>query len=583
MKRIIALILALVMTMALVACGGDKPTSSTPTDPSSPTQSSKPTEPGNPAASTPAEKPAEDPDAWKYGGDLVIGTANQPTIIDPHQNNGTLGNVYLALHVYESFGIQDHNGKFYGQVFDVEESADGLTVKCTLRDRQFSNGDKITIEDARASFERAVALQTESGYDKVWKDVTVTWEGNTVTFTMPVYNINFLSSLCSTSSYYKIMPKEICDKYPVTGGEVQPNGLIKAGTANKIDDVKDVIGSGPYMLTSFTDFESVMSRNENYEVINNEDALGVAAPAKQYMDTITIKVNTDAGSRTAATMAGDYHIGSVSSEMRETAKTMGVKFADAGTTWTHGIFFNLSPENAGSPVEDVNVRKAIRACLDLDAIMLSVVGGDQSRIKDLEPYAVVKESAAYASTKMEDSGEWNIKDQAKAKEYLAKSNYKGEEIVYLVNSGGGAFYKAAMAAIPSMEAIGLKVNLWVVDTGSHGATRKDPGAGHDIGCWEVQKRTDNPVLHSTFVTGSQGWWSSPAKDAAIATMKSTPTGSPESVKAYNDYLDAVIDECPYILFGHPMGLLAVRENVEVNTVGQVNYYYWNTYFNDNKK
>ncbi len=580
MKRALALILALVMTMALVACGGDKPTSSTPTttDPATSTPTTT-----DPATSTPAEKPAEDPDAWKYGGDLIIGTGNQATIIDPHQNNGTLGNVYIALHVYESFGIQDHNGKFYGQVFDVEESADGLTVKCTLRDRQFSNGDKITIEDAKASFERAAALQTETGYDEMWKDVTVTWEGNTVTFTMPTYNINFMNKLCSTSSYYKIMPKEICDKYPVTGGEVQSNGLVKGGTADKIDDVKDVIGSGPYMLTSFTDYESVLSRNENYQIINNEDAIGVAAPAKQYLDTITFKVNADASSRSAATMVGEYHIGSVTSDMRETAKTMGVKFADAGTSWTHGIFFNLSPENAGSPVEDVNVRKAIRACLDVDAIMLSVVGGDKDRVKELEPYAVVKESAAYASTKMEDSGEWNIKNMDKAKEYLAKSNYKGEEIVYLVNSGEGAFYKAAMAAIPSMEAIGLKVNLWVVDTGSHGATRKDPGAGHDIGCWEVQKRTDNPVLHSTFVTGSQGWWSSDAKDAAIAIMKSTPTGSPESVAAYNDYLDAVIEECPYILFGHPMGLLAVRENVETNTVGQVNYYYWNTYFNDNKK
>ena len=43
MKRTLALILALVMTMALVACGGDKPTS-TPTNPSTP---STPTEPGN--------------------------------------------------------------------------------------------------------------------------------------------------------------------------------------------------------------------------------------------------------------------------------------------------------------------------------------------------------------------------------------------------------------------------------------------------------------------------------------------------------------------------------------------------------
>ena len=116
----------------------------------------------------------------------------------------------------------------------------------------------------------------------------------------------------------------------------------------------------------------------------------------------------------------------------------------------------------------------------------------------------------------------------------------------------------------------------------HGAIRKDPAAGHDIGCWEVQKREDNPVLHSTYVTGTQGWWSSPAKDAAIKIMQSTPTGSPESVAAYNDYLDAVIEECPYILFGHPKGLLAVRENVEPNTVGQKNYYYWNTYFTDNQ-
>jgi len=84
------------------------------------------------------------------------------------------------------------------------------------------------------------------------------------------------------------------------------------------------------------------------------------------------------------------------------------------------------------------------------------------------------------------------------------------------------------------------------------------GQGHDIGCWEVQK---NAVLQSTFVTGTQGWWSGPAKDAGIKTMQTTPTGSAESVAAYNDYLDAVIAECPYILFGHPIGQPAVHENV----------------------
>ena len=572
------------MTMALVACGGDKPTS-TPTTPGTPSAPSTPAEPGKPAEpSKPAEpeKPV-DPDAWKYGGELIIGTSNAWTSFDPHQQTQSgLGNKYSILHYTEGMVVKDINGKIYPQICDLEESADGLTLKFTLRERYFSNGEKITIEDVDASIRRGAALHVESTFDKYWSGATYKVEGNTIIISTETYNINLLSALSSDGTVYKILPKAICDKYPVTGGEMQPCGLVRGGTAPIIDKIEDAIGSGPYKITAWRDEEFNLGRNEKYVPIVNEDAVGVAKEAKCYLDTVTFKLNPDAGSRSAATMAGEYHIGSVSSDLKETAKTMGVKFADAGTTWTHGIFFNLSEYNTDSPVYDVNVRKAIRAILDPEAILLSVVSGDKDRIKPLEPYAVVKESVAYASTKMEDSGEWNIKDPVKAKEYLAKSNYKGEEIVYLVNSGGGNFYKAAMAAIPAMESIGLKVNLWVVDTGSHGGIRKDPKGGHDIGCWEVQKNVEKPVLHGTFDTGTQGWWSSPAKDAAIAIMQTTPTGSPESVKAYNDYLDAVIDECPYILFGHPMGQLAQRENVERNTVGQMNYYYWNSYFTDNQ-
>jgi ABC-type transport system substrate-binding protein len=183
-----------------------------------------------------------------------------------------------------------------------------------------------------------------------------------------------------------------------------------------------------------------------------------------------------------------------------------------------------------------------------------------------------------------DSGEWNVKDKAKAEAYVKAANYDGTPIVYLTNATTtGAFYKAAMAIIPAMESIGLKVELMAVDAGSHGALRKDPKTGHDIGCWEVQKNTENPVLHSTFVTGTQGWWSSPARDAAIEIMKTTPTGSPESVKAYEQYTQAVIDECPYILFGNGTGSEWTQANVVKDTTGQMNYYYWNTYFTENPR
>ena len=586
MKRTIALILALVMTMALVACGGDKPTSSTPSNPSTSTPGTT-----NPSTSTPGtDKPAEPTltkaeqlkkdNADKYGGDMIIGSGGACPTMDPHNDNA--GSLYATRplnHVFESFIMLDANGKFYPQVMDYEFSADGKTMKFTLRDRQFSTGEKITMEDVEASFRRFIAsyYTTQSGYDKNWKGTTVTFEGDTVTFQSEEFNIN-LNMFFGGASLLKIMPKEICEKYSWTGGNYdETNGLTWGAECKEINDPKDLIGSGPYCVKSWDgDTDIVLVRNENYqiEVEGNEDAIGVAAPRMAYADTITISYNGDAASRTAAMMAGEYAMSDVQAAMWDTALGMGLKQWDAGTTWTHGIFFNLHESNADSPIANVNVRKAIRAVVDSNAALLAAGGGRQERVV-LEPYAVRKEAAAYATTMMEDN-EYNIHDVAKAKEYLAAAGYNGEPIVYLTHASGN-FYNVAMAVIPMMESAGMKVELMAVDNGSHTAMRKDPATGHDIGCWEVQKQDANPVLHSTFVTGTQGWWSSPAKDAAIAVMKTTPTGSPESVKAYGDYLQAVVDEVPYILFGHLVGYTWSQSDVMYNCGGSTSYY-WNHYY-----
>jgi ABC-type transport system substrate-binding protein len=358
---------------------------------------------------------------------------------------------------------------------------------------------------------------------------------------------------------------------------------VKGGTLTVMSDTKDVIGSGPYTLQSYSESEVVFARNENYQPIKNEGAVGVAAEAKCYLDTITVQLNTDAASRTAATMTGEYDIGSISSDMVQTALTMGVKKFTTGTAWTHAIFFNLHESNADSPIYDVNVRKAIRAAIDCKAVMLSILSGDESRI-NLDPYPIVKEVTAYNTTIMEDCGEWNNPNLELAKEYLKKANYDGTPLVYLTNATG-AFYKACMAVVPMMESIGLKVEVMAVDGGSHGALRKDPATGHDIGAWETQKQFINPVMQTSFVNnvGSTGWWSNPIKTEALKIMNSTPTGSPESVAAYKDFMQAVVDDVPYIAFGFPTGIGYCRENVQRGAVGKDTFYYWNDYFLENPR
>ncbi|MBE6961739.1 MAG: hypothetical protein E7445_04710 [Ruminococcaceae bacterium] len=589
MKRALALILAMVMTMALVACGGDKPTSSTPSNPSNPSNPTQSSKPSNPTTSTPGtDKPAEpaDPDADKYGGDLIYGTSNAWTSFDPHQQSqSSLGNKYAIMHYTEGMSVKDINGKIYPQVCELEESADGLTIKFTLRERYFSNGEKVTIEDVDASIRRAAALSNESTFKKYWEGSTYKVEGNTIVITSEQYNINLLSGLVSDGTSYKILPKAICDKYAFTGGTQHASGLVTGATAPDLNVVEDAIGTGPYKLSKFVDEEFVLVRNEKYVSIPNEDAVGVAKEAKCYVDSISFQLNKDASSRTAAMLTGEYDISSIQNEMRETALAQGLKFRSAGTTWTHGIFFNLDASNTDSPVYNVNIRKAIRAIIDVDAVMLTICSGNKDLIDyPLVPTPVVKESTAYHNTMLADSGEWNVKDKAKAEAYVKAANYDGTPIVYLTNATTtGAFYKTAMVVIPAMESIGLKVELMAVDAGSHSALRKDPKTGHDIGCWEVQKNTENPVLHSTFVTGTQGWWSHPVKDETISIMKTTPTGSAESVAAYEKYTQLVIDECPYILFGNPTGSEWTQGNVEKNTTGQINYYLWNAYFTENPR
>ena len=584
MRRILALVLALVMTMALVACGGDKPTSTPSSTPSNPTEPSKPSEPAKPSDPAKPTEPAKpvDPDADKYGGDLIVVNSSAHTSFDPHQSDfGQVGNCTITMHIYEGIGITDANGKKYGQIFDMEESADGRTIKCTLRERYFSNGKRITMDDVMASLTRAIALLTESVFDQYWKDVTVKVEGDTLTFSMPTYNLSFMTSICSDYTRYKILPKEILDKYPVEGGEKQPNGFIKGGTSAKIDKIEDAIGSGPYVLTEFTENDAKVVRNEKYQIIDNKDAVGVAAPAKCYMDSIQFFYNSDAASRTAGMMVGDYHIGTVSSDMIEQAKAMGVEVGNAGTTWTHGIFFNLDETNADSPVANVNVRKAMRASIDVKAILLSIVSGAEERIPEtLLPTPIVGENETYKNTIFQDN-EWNIADKELAKEYLKKANYDGTPIVYLTPPSGN-FYKAAMATIPQWEDIGLKVELMVVDSGSHAAMRKDPKTGHDLGHWEVQKAVDNPVNQTTIVPCSWANWDNAERDRLVKLMQSTPTGSPESVQAYTDYCQLIADEVPYILYSHVLGRYGYQNYVVRGTVGQTNYYYWNTYFDKSK-
>lgn len=515
--------------------------------------------------SAPAEEEADEPEPAadeRYGGDLVIATTSVSNTLDPHYSAGATANYQWMQYVYENAICLGADGQYYPQICDFEYADDGLSLKLTVRDYYFSDGSKVTIDDVVASFERAGSLggSFETKVTSLIEDTIV--EGDSVTYTFSSLGVTTLTEIADVRGPGYIMPKKIIDKL---------------GEGNQITDTEDVIGTGCYVLTNYNpDVEIVLSRNENY-IVTDYGGTGVAAPHNAFVDTITFSVNTDNNSRTAGMIAGDYTLGAITSDMAPYAEKVGLKKNLLSNQWTHVIFFNLSEDNKDSIVQNKDFRKAVRAAFDMDAIMLSILEGDSDRY-ELEPSAIPSSNKTYYNEILKNT-EYNIHDTELAKKYLEASGYDGEEITWLA-SEGSAFYRAAVAGVQMLEDIGINVNLWSVDSGSHGTLRSTPTSGHDIGAWETQKAMINPVEQSSLVTGTAaGWWVNDTKTELVSTMQSTPTGSDASIEAYNNFCELVAEEVPYIVFGTAKSQSFTQPNFELNYEGIISYY-WNSYFTD---
>ena len=139
-KRLFALVLALAMTVALCACGGDKPSD----------QTVDPTNTGSTGEKL-------------TGGTLTVGiAADLDTSLDPHVSSSSAGTREVLFNIYEGLMKPDTEGNLIPAVAEsctVNETADVYTY--TLREGvKFHNGADVTVGDVVYSLTRAAGLET---------------------------------------------------------------------------------------------------------------------------------------------------------------------------------------------------------------------------------------------------------------------------------------------------------------------------------------------------------------------------------------------------------------------------------------
>lgn len=313
-KRIIALILAVLMTTALCACGGGK------------TEEAKP-------EATPVE--AGSTGEKLIGGEITVGiAADLDTSLDPHVSSASAGTREVLFNIFEGLVKPDSDGNILPAIaesYSANETADVYTY--ILREGvQFHNGNTVTVGDVVFSLSRAAGLETGEVLVSDVANIAAVeaTDDRTVVVTLKAADTEFNSHMTVA---------------------IVPEGS---------DPNADVVGTGPFVFSSRTPQESiVLEKFEGYW----------GTPA--YLDKVTLKVIPDQqtmvmGLRSGAIDLADKLPATQITELSDLTIVQG------SSNIVQALYLN----NSFEPFSDVRVRRALCYAIDKDMIIDLASNGD---------------------------------------------------------------------------------------------------------------------------------------------------------------------------------------------------------------
>ncbi|MFJ9539453.1 ABC transporter substrate-binding protein [Streptomyces sp. NPDC101225] len=244
--------------------------------------------------------------------------------------------------------------------------------KCTLRDGlKFSNGDELTSEDVKFSFDRMLRINDAAGPAIMFPmlEKVEAPDARTVVFRLKVPDATFPSKIASGAG-------SIVDHTQYDAG-----GLRKDGKA---------IGSGPYTLDSFGKEKAVFSVNHRYkgtaEVKNSGVTLKFFHGNQSALKKALQDDKADIAYRglTAQDVAG----------LQNADNKSKVEVVEGSSAEVQHLVFNMRDPVAGK----LGVRKAIAYLLDRDALIKDVYRGTATPLYSIIPAGIAGHNTAFFDT-----------------------------------------------------------------------------------------------------------------------------------------------------------------------------------------
>lgn len=335
-KKLLALVLAVCMTLALAACGADSETETAPaTDEAEAVGTTETVD----AAETEAAEAEEV--AGVSDETLKVALDGEPSGLYPQYAYNNATGVVAVLMYDTLLGWDAENKCAVANIATDWQWDDDTHLRLTLRDDvTFSDGTPLTAEDVVYSFQVSdVTGACSSSYSRIFDLENCVAEDDTTVV------------LALNSPYPIVIDILAADVYSI----ISKAGVEAAGGPDEA--ARSPIGSGKYVFSEWVDGQYIkLTRNDNYW---NQDAL-------PYYEEITLSFISDNTSRAMAVQSGDVDVacglGTTQVEGLENDSNVAVVVENTSTNRT--LYMNCSDD----ALADENVRAAIWNLLDADAI-----------------------------------------------------------------------------------------------------------------------------------------------------------------------------------------------------------------------
>jgi peptide/nickel transport system substrate-binding protein len=292
------------------------------------------------APTTQAEQPVR-------GGTLVVAIGSDPGSLNPAVTSN--GGVHSASEpMFNGLVGLDTDGRPTPELaasWNIEQN--GAVYRFTLRDGvKWHDGQPFTAEDVKFTFEKALLpLHSRTRASLTAANVKVDApDARTVVFTFPAPYAPLLQQMNVTEA--PIIPKHVYEACSDISN-------VAGCPANKTP-----VGTGPFKFVSYDATEIRMTRNPDY-----------FRPGLPYLDGLTERIITDAGTRTAALQRHevDYVENIQGQDLALLRNDRGVTLADVargpgGGNCVLTVAFNLRPGEGRLPFfGDVRTRQALWA------------------------------------------------------------------------------------------------------------------------------------------------------------------------------------------------------------------------------